>query len=590
MKKIILPAVLLFCFGTAVQAQNLNPTVEVQRTYESSLKFTPKPVPTMALPDSLLKFDLDFDYSVFDKPYAGTGEFNPYLLDLSIKPNTPKSRSMYLKFGAGVSLHPELEFVYSPASRGNTQLNLFASHKSYFGKYKYRYDDFKAASVPAGGTIPIYVNDNYWTGYDAATSAGLNGRTGLGKGATLLFDAGYYGIMTKDNSCYHAPSEEKMVKTSFNSLEASLGLRTRENAKVYFKLDASASLASDDVDALADKLNVFSLGVDGSVSSRRTDHSMVIDFHYERDSYSELYSDFNTQMAYITPRYVAVKSGFRINLGVRFSYISASDLSTLIPGASKPHDSQFIYPDAHISYELVKDHADFFADVTGGDRLTSYRRLKHDNHFFNPLMYTASYPLSGNSVEHINLAAGLRGNIGAAFRYEVLGGYRVVSDAVFYGFSAYTMKTLVYDDMKEPYAMASFSYDRKPLLLEGNLSYRATSPDSFSSSEGNSSYGKMLVKPRALKFDGRALYYWKSRVCAGITASYASKAESLTFLDAYKPYFDSYLDLGLYGEYYLDRKTGVYAKVGNLLGSKIYDDYLMPRSGMYVTVGLIFKM
>lgn len=585
MKKIFIPAVLLLCIGTAVKAQNLNPTVEVHRTYESSLKFTPKPVPAMALPDSLLKFDLDFDYSVFDKPYAGTGEFNPYLLDLSIKPNTPKSRSMYLKVGAGFSLHPELEFVYSPASGGNTQINLFASHKSYIGKYKYRYDDFKAVAAPSPGSTPIYVCDNSWTGYDAATSAGLNGRTGLGKGATLLFDAGYYGLMTNDNSALH-PTENEKVKTSFNSFEASLGFRTRENAKVFFKLDASASVASDDVETLSDKVDIFSIGVDGSVSSRRTDHSMVIDFHYERDAYSGLFNDYNAQMAYVTPRYVAVKNGFRINLGVRFSYISASDL----PGASKPHDSQFIYPDAHISYELVKDHADFFADVTGGDRLASYRKFKRENHFFNPMLFSDYAPLSGNSVEHINVAAGLRGNIGAAFRYEVLGGYRVVSDALFYGFYAYTMKTLVYDDMKEPYAMASFSYDRKPLLVEGNLSYRATSPDSFASSEDGSTFGKMLVKPRSFRFDGRALYYWKSRVCAGITANYASKAESLTFIEAYKPYLGSYLDLGLYGEYYLDRKTGVYAKVGNLLNSKIYDDYLMPRSGMYLTVGLIVKM
>ena len=69
----------------AASAQDLDPTVVVDRAYEGKLIEVHKPALEMAVPDSLMRFDLDFDYSVFDRPYKGSYEFNPYLL--SMKPS-----------------------------------------------------------------------------------------------------------------------------------------------------------------------------------------------------------------------------------------------------------------------------------------------------------------------------------------------------------------------------------------------------------------------------------------------------------------------------------------------------------------------
>ena len=67
-----------------VYAQDLDPTVEVSREYEGKLIEVHKPALTMAVPDSVLMFALDFDYSVFESPYKGSYEFNPYIM--SMKP------------------------------------------------------------------------------------------------------------------------------------------------------------------------------------------------------------------------------------------------------------------------------------------------------------------------------------------------------------------------------------------------------------------------------------------------------------------------------------------------------------------------
>ena len=64
-------------------AQNLNPTVSVTKAYEGSLMEVHKPAQEMFVPDSLKRFDLDFDYSVFENPYKGSYDFSPYLLEMN---------------------------------------------------------------------------------------------------------------------------------------------------------------------------------------------------------------------------------------------------------------------------------------------------------------------------------------------------------------------------------------------------------------------------------------------------------------------------------------------------------------------------
>ena len=108
-------------------AQNLDPTVEVNRTYEGKLMEVHKPEMEMAVPDSALRFDLDFDYSVFENPYKGAYEFKPY--SMTLKPVAPpkERKSLYLNMGSGAfftgGVMPSADFVWSPLSSGNFRLD-----------------------------------------------------------------------------------------------------------------------------------------------------------------------------------------------------------------------------------------------------------------------------------------------------------------------------------------------------------------------------------------------------------------------------------------------------------------------------------
>ena len=65
-RRYILICAAVFATALTAGAQNLNPTVEVTNQFEGKVMEVAKPVIDMAVPDSLLRFDLEFDYSVFE--------------------------------------------------------------------------------------------------------------------------------------------------------------------------------------------------------------------------------------------------------------------------------------------------------------------------------------------------------------------------------------------------------------------------------------------------------------------------------------------------------------------------------------------
>ncbi|MBQ9185974.1 MAG: hypothetical protein IJ151_08925 [Bacteroidales bacterium] len=563
MKKFIYIIAALMVCSQIAYAQGFDPTVEVSRTYESTLKLTPKPVPAMAVPDSLLRFDLDFDYSVFDKPYQGTGDYKPYLLDLRPQPDAYRGKKLYLKAGLGYTLHPELDLVFSPEVGNSSDLNIYAQHRSYFGKYK-----FSDA-----------VN---FSGYDSYSKVGVNGKTKLSS-VNLSYNANYLGLLTKDGRYQDA------IKTSFNAFEAMVGVANAEPAEIFYSAAVRTMLAGDSyTNYQDDNLGIFKIGFDGTIGKSFEDYVLAADVHFERTSFSFI-DKANIGNWYIAPRYIAESNGFRLNLGVKLGSVMGSDHSWFDAFAPmKIHKSQVIYPDLHIAYELDPGKMDFFADVTGGDDLIGYEEIRQRDHFALP-------PFTDNSLVHFDIDAGLRGNINTVFRYDFALGFKSVGSSSVYAMNFMYAARKVYEDVSVPYLRGSVVYDCKPLLLEGRIMYRGTSFSKNANELFGEYTGWQVYSPRKLTVDLQAMYFWKSRIRGGVTARIGSGIKGM-IPDALSANinatvlpeagFDSFVDLGLVGEYSVDRTVSIYANVCNLLNKKYINDVMMPVSGLFVTAGL----
>ena len=191
MRRIYLVSAAMLMTAAVSFGQNFNPTVEVTNTYQGNASEVHKPLMEMNVPDSLLRFDLDFDYEVFEKPYQGAYSFKPYMLNMRPAKDAWRGRKLYLKAGAGYTLHPQLDFAYSPELKGPFQMSLYASHRSYSGNYH--------GLRPEGsdGHYRLKKSGGKFGGYDALTSAGFDGRYNWDK-TILSFGAGYYGLAAKD--------------------------------------------------------------------------------------------------------------------------------------------------------------------------------------------------------------------------------------------------------------------------------------------------------------------------------------------------------------------------------------------------------
>ena len=199
----------------AAYGQNLDPTVEVTRTFKATLMEVHKPMLRMQVPDSVTHFDLDFDYSVFESPYNGTYEFKPYVLDMKPQPDAWSGRRLFLRAGAGYPLHPVFDFVWSPDLQGKFRMSIYAMHRSYVGGYR------NTSVIEDGDRIA-------WKGYDLLTKAGINGRTDWKKGV-FSFDIGYYGLATKDS----------LLRRGYDALDANVRVRSVSDRERYFMYDIS---------------------------------------------------------------------------------------------------------------------------------------------------------------------------------------------------------------------------------------------------------------------------------------------------------------------------------------------------------------
>ena len=204
MKKIAIILVALSASVTMSMGQNLDPTVEVTRGYKVELTDAEKPSMEMAVPDTVYKFDLDFDYSVTDNPYRGSYEFNPYTMDL--KPQSVKEAQtvLYVNAGAGYTLNPVFDLIYTPVLDGRFSVDLYGHHKSYIGDYR----------APHIGNQRV--GNGYEKGYDLLSHASADFGCDWEK-AVMDFGVSYYGVAVKDY----------LHKDDFNALDARFSVKSK---------------------------------------------------------------------------------------------------------------------------------------------------------------------------------------------------------------------------------------------------------------------------------------------------------------------------------------------------------------------------
>lgn len=572
----------------AAQAQSIDPTVEVSRAYEGRMIEVHKPMTEMEIPDSVTHFDLDFDYSVFDNPYKGTYEFNPYMQNMKPQHGEWPGRRLFLRAGAGYPLHPVFDLVWSPDLKGRFRMDAYAMHRSYIGRYR------GILPVKDEGTGDIYLDSPLssgsgasrtgWNGYDMLTKAGFEGRLGW-SGGVLTFNAGYFGLATRDS----------VLTRGYNALD--LGLRVRSDASRdrYFLYDAALAYryGADNMTfpEYAGSLagHEFTLASSfGPVFSR--EQRLVLGVDADIVSYSSVFGTSAGRFA-VSPRYSLEKGRWSLDLGLQLSVLFSGGRSGSLP-AQDAGRGQYVYPDISAGFEIIRDCMQIYVKAGGGDKVGKYSDMISYGHFIHPFYtYGISMPLLDNSVERLSVAAGLRGNIASRFRYDLSAGYRIfaraplfvsVSDSP-YMLGAYSA-SLAYTGYNMFYASFDYGWESKDFSLDGNFTYRSSDVDIASPVQMQDGRYMAFFAPARFSGDIRALYNWRKRIFAGADCDFSMARESALFD------IRGYADLGVYLEFRAARLFSFWLRGGNLLGMTVQRMPMYAESGINFTAGICLNL
>lgn len=575
----LLAASLTFC-SVAASAQNLDPTVEVNRSYEGKLMEVHKPMLEMAVPDSVLRFDLDFDYEVFDNPYKGAYEFKPYTMELQPVGKAAEQKRLYMRLGAGngleaLSLHPSADFVWSPFLRERFKMDVYARHRSYVGEYR-KVD----APDLSQKDVNLKMKSSYRRAdYDFLTQAGVDARYDWADG-TVRLDAGYYGIAERYGS----------QSNMYNALDVRAGVASKDYGQfINYDVYASYRFGIDRYEyknLVEDSLTEHEISVLGKLKAvLMDDHKAMFELGVDNHSYGFA----GVSRLTFAPHYMFRYGNWGFDAGFRIEALVHSGDSTCFTSKG-----QVVYPDVTVDYHLIPGVMKAYAKIGGGTKVNSFSSLLAENHHFD-MYYGHGKPFMDNTIENVSAELGLQGRAGARFTYGARAGYAMYGNApletVVVGVlpedeQLTFMPGIAYAGYQNVYAAADLSWVTERIRLDAKATYR------HSWYEDKEPEGYFL--PAALTGEAAFEYNWHKRIFLGLDCDFSTgrRQGSVRFPDGTLKQVDvpGYADLGINFEYQTTRSFSVWFRGGNLLNRAIQRNLLYAEKGVHLTAGICLNL
>lgn len=584
-------AALAFAASFALRAQDLDPTVVVRRTYEGKLMEVHKPVQDMQVPDSVTRFDLDFDYSVFEKPYKGAYEFNPYVLTMQPASAVQRPKQLYLRAGAGYTLHPVFDLICAVPFKNAFRMDVYGSHRSYVGGYRM----FKP-EIPAEGPAVIdrWVQPGgehgYRNGYDLETRAGVDGSYDW-KTGVVDFDASYYGLASKN-----------YIKTRhYDALDVKLGTASKTMEDTYFMYDVDVRYryGADQMEYTGADMSIGEhvFGVEAVMGQVFTKaeamqvHKVLFDVGldivaYDHPEFSTVAGEFR-----VTPHYVLnYHERLMVDAGLRLAKIIRSKPSVGLYEAKE----QIVYPDVTVTYEAVPRYLSLYTHIGGGNTMNTYSSILEDNHHFDLEFGRGMWPLMDFTVERVSAVAGFKGRLGK-FNYDLYGGYANYANALLdavvvgqpYGFEEpQYLPGMGYTSYQKAFAAFDWDWKTESLHFNGKLEY--THAFGLKNPDG-------LFAPASFAGDVAFEYNWSRRIYAGVDCMFATGRKG-SIIDTsqgnavHEAVIPGYADLGVYFEYAATNCLSFWLRGGNLLNMTIQHNPLYAERGVNFTVGVCLNL
>ena len=405
MKRILLLAASLLSFSSFAQ---IDPTVEVNRSYDAAIGDIVKPDLPVTVADSLHRFDINFDYSIFNRRYAELYEFNPFeATSLGIK-DTKRPPLFYSRIGTQFPLIPSAELYFQSGTDKGAHFTLYGRHDSFWGK------------------LPQAVNEDIT--YDAGkmknkvggnlTYAWATGEMSLD--ASYGFDRFDYPSDIHNNNAFDISAKFNSANSEENSIYYDVTLAYRNTLSKMTKDQAYVS---------EEQRSGFSLGehylrAAGLVGASFDKHRVYIDMNLEFAKYTNLH-DFSTGVVEVSPMYQLRNRWLDAKIGIKFGNnysLKGKEVDTDMESET----SSTFCPNIDARFTLAQKILWVRALIGGGNDINQYSKLLKDC----PVLVPYSDLKFGNRPIDAKLA--LESYIFGRLSLNAFGSYTVFNDKLIF--------------------------------------------------------------------------------------------------------------------------------------------------------------
>ena len=557
-KNILSVAFLILAFNVSfLNAQTIDPTVVVSRDFDVKMMEIRKPDLPTDVADSLQRFDISFDYSIFNRPYLDLYEFSPYQ-SAQLKEITPrKNPFVYARIGTQYPLLPSAELYLQAVSKGGFYASLYGRHNSFWGNVPSAQNDYEVASDRMKNIVGGNMKYAWNTG-------------------EVLFDANYnYDRYKFDYGVRSADHDNRELNLSMN-----LNSAYRDDDSIYYRLGvlyrhSEKYLTMQDTLPIVDtigggQLKENLLKVTGSVGTTFDVHRVYIDMDIEYASYSGT-KDHTAGIVEFSPIYEYKKGKFFGKIGVKFGSIYGINTEDNTQEDDQPRDhesiSSNIFPDVDARLELSPKTLWLHAVVGGGNELNAFSSLTNLCPLIGPKsqLNFASRPLDAKFSFETVIRSRIAFNAYSSFTV-----YRnkMIFTPVISGGEPYSIVPEYFNVNKLTFGLETF-WKSKDVTTGGEFKYnRYSSPDSLSTTNLPKFTGHVYLR-----------YNWRERIVAQVDCNYTSSVSG----DKYGVYsVPAIWDLDVHVNFVLSKNLAVFCKGGNLLNKR--NQYIP----LYVEPGINF--
>lgn len=549
--------------------QKIDPTLEVRRDFDAKLLEIQKGKLSTTYSDTVGNFNLNFDYSIFDKPIKDLYEFSPLPSAQIEGTSNLKYPVFYGNIGLNYPLNPHLDLYLQPNLPSSLSLTIYGKHNSFWGK-------LPLVNVDEGSTVRDQLKVSAPSAQNnIGVDFGYNWKGGE-LGLNIDYNKDFFSFYGYNQPVYEETLIYEYMRDTlshiYDKFSSRFFIRSTNNKpnSFYYSLDFGYVFIGDKGNYDENYLNLG--GVVGPNFGRY--NKFLFSFRYQTSN-SLTTTSLDKYNLEIHPYYIFNKNRWIFEIGLRFNkYVNPSA------------ETFNIFLKGNVSYELVKNRFWFYGLVDGKNNFQTYQNIMSVNPWITPNIDIQ------NTVEPIIAKIGFKGQVKDRLSYHIYGGYtQYVKQMNLFYYSNIRLgprNTFVatYNDMHKFGFGGEFFWKSKD--FESGLSFEY---NDYTNKDFSTVYNFPPFELRAF-----ARYNWRERLIFGASLHFRSKTPTLFYYSPYNSntsstneYISSFTTVNFDVTYALNKKISLYLKLNNILDTNELYYMYYGRPGTGVGLGVIIN-